>query len=692
MQTSYAFISVYKQRIAALDRAIQSASRQHQQNQQQQRGHRNTGAQGPIVEHRKLVSRLRQFLAEEEKFWAQLVVRMRRSYGLDEAQAVLTALDIIPSEEPTPSHTGDTEAAPHNRNQHQFPPEDPAQPVTPTTPEERASRLVVTSKALVCLGDLARYRESFKDGGGRDSRRGGRRGRGGMPDTTKTRNFSRAQLCYEKARLLAPYDGNASHQLAILASYEKDIFSSLVHYYRALCLQQPYETAAENFGTVLNKALEQWRLRLRRERERGHTREPSAATAAAARADAFKDRVVVLHALWRLNIHKMDTLAPGQARMVADEFRTLVSDRILSPEVISRLVVLSEGALWKHRMLRDSNVSSKKPDTASQASSASSSSSNTAMEARIFTHLLSVHQVLLEVGLIESAEPPPTDAAEGDLAQHITAVFRRTLPALRIAGKWLRANFPYVISRYTSSSGTTSAVHADQTAGDAESAQDDATSNVAVSVRRFFEIYARFASALSRAFPPEKLPALKTFFEEDVEMRGFLPLHRLIGELPVATAALATESASGEIQKPVEEQVHPNVEQLMRIGDLLNDAKLITELEGSPLAIVAGRFVVHGALDISTATPTFSLQKNVPGSADSSVNPIPPASQQKLMDEIRNESLAIREGIRVEDDSLTENTSRTDDDPVGDAFRQVLGDEELGDEDEDEDEIVWNPR
>ena len=36
---------------------------------------------------------------------------------------------------------------------------------------------------------------------------------------------------------------------------------------------------------------------------------------------------------------------------------------------------------------------------------------------------------------------------------------------------------------------------------------------------------------------------------------------------------------------------------------------------------------------------------------------------------------------------MTERTSRTDDDPVGDAFRQVL-DADL----DDDDEIVWNPR
>jgi hypothetical protein len=44
-----------------------------------------------------------------------------------------------------------------------------------------------------------------------------------------------------------------------------------------------------------------------------------------------------------------------------------------------------------------------------------------------------------------------------------------------------------------------------------------------------------------------------------------------------------------------------------------------------------------------------------------------------------------------EDDTMTE-TSRTDDDPVGDAFRKVLDDSDIDMDEDQEDEIVWNPR
>ena len=88
MQTSYLFISSYKQHIGNLDRII---------NRQQQNGgsgnSNNNGGHGP-VEYRKLVQRFRQFLADEEKFWTKLVLRFRRSFALDEAHPALVKLGL----------------------------------------------------------------------------------------------------------------------------------------------------------------------------------------------------------------------------------------------------------------------------------------------------------------------------------------------------------------------------------------------------------------------------------------------------------------------------------------------------------------------------------------------------------------------------------------------------------------------
>ncbi len=296
MQTSYAIISVYKQRIAALDRILQTQPQQHHQH-----GH------GP-VEYRKLVQRFRQFLAEEEKFWAQVITRYQRSFALDEARPALLALEIIPA---TGSVDNDA-TSPNGRNHFQFPRADPDVSVVPTTPEQRESRLSILSKALVCLGDIARYREQYNEGGGRGkighdefprrgrNRRGGASGGESLP---RPRNYTKARQCYEQARLLVPHDGNPSHQLAILASYQKDSFESLAHYYRALCVRQPYDTAAENMGTVLTKALEQWKVRSKKEKDTGPPVDPSQVPKIVV-VTALKEKVVILHALWRLGLQK----------------------------------------------------------------------------------------------------------------------------------------------------------------------------------------------------------------------------------------------------------------------------------------------------------------------------------------------------------------------------------------------------
>ena len=315
MQTSYAFISSYKQRIAALDRAMQNNQRNQQQ---QQHGQPRQGNHG-VVEHRKLVQRFRQFLADEEKFWTQLVLRLRRLFDLTEAQPALVALSLLTdttdAAAPNPAEGTDArEAVMHGatgRNHYQFPTEDPTVSFVPKTPEERESRLAILSKALICLGDIARYRELYNESNGRPRAgqedavpgRRGRNRRGGGPDVPpRPRTYDKAQQCYEQARLLVPYEGNPSHQLAILASYQKDSFSSIIHYYRALCVSQPYDTAAENLGTVLSKALEMWRQRTRRERDKSTSAESQIPPRV--RVETFKEKVVVLHALWRVGMDK----------------------------------------------------------------------------------------------------------------------------------------------------------------------------------------------------------------------------------------------------------------------------------------------------------------------------------------------------------------------------------------------------
>ena len=310
MQTSYQFISHYKQSLATLERTLQSAPR-HQPPRQ--------GGHGP-VEYRKLMQRFRQFLADEEKFWTQFVVRYQRSFALHQARPVLSALNILALSDdanlPSLPDSGDSNGVStqnHGRNHFSFPPEES----TPAPdPAEHESRLGILSKAIVCLGDIARYRELYNEAGGRPkaghedgtvpARRGGRGRRGGIPgldSIPRARNYDKAIQCYEQARLLVPYEGNSSHQLAILAFYQGDMFSSLFHYYRALCVRQPYDTASENVKKILNKALDQ---QTKKTKDVSQTTIPeSGELPPRLRVEYLKENVVLLHALWRLGSDKL---------------------------------------------------------------------------------------------------------------------------------------------------------------------------------------------------------------------------------------------------------------------------------------------------------------------------------------------------------------------------------------------------
>ncbi|KAL0579931.1 hypothetical protein V5O48_002102 [Marasmius crinis-equi] len=682
METSHAFISSYKQRISHLDRTIQRQRQQGQQGANQTHPNQR-GGHGP-VEHRKLIQRFRQFLAEEEKFWAQFVVRFSKDFDLAEAHSTLLSLGIVTEELtikelPSRNEGGDGGAGasglPHNggRNHFQFPtvPEG-SESLVPQNDAQKESRMEILSKALTCLGDIARYREQYNEAGGRPragyedhsgpGKREARSKKGVLvPEIPRPRNYEKARHCYEQAKLLVPYEGNPSHQLAILASYQKDVFTSLVHYYRALCVRHPYESASDNIHTTLHKAIEQWKVKSKNDPA------PEAVHAMPKiRVDAFKDKMVVLHGLYRLGLEKDSSLTIKQAQEVFSEFYRLVSDRFLPEDFIIQVIVLSQAALWKYRMIRDSPKPSKNGDKHS-TTPATATLPSTVIEARLFTHVLSLHRALMEVGIEQLKEPVPI-GADGDLAQRIMVEFRRTLPALRIASKWLLANFKLVMQDPES-------LGAKNGKG-GKRAQHKTTGQISpssIETIEFWEKYAEFLRALSRAFPSNKLPDLTFALSEDIEMRGFLPLKGMLdaknGE--GMKERDGTSGSAGTIDEvPTEEkEVHPNVVQLMRIKDLLNDAKKIIDMENSPLTIYGNQFMLKGV--------------------EAQAQPVPISDPIHLSD-IEDDSDAILNPT-TDQDSVAGETSRTDDvdDPIREAFSHLDDEDE---EDEDEDEIVWNPR
>lgn len=289
MQTSYPFISSYKQRIATLDAKLFSPHPPKHRVSHQAGG-------GGHVEYRKTLARFRQFLAEEEKFYMLLLIRFRNQFDLVETQPALVQTEIIGL------NTSDSHKSDLGRNI--FPEQ---VDLFSLTSEQRSAKIAIFCKLLVCVGDIARYRERYNDGGNRPragheegftaprNNKGGKKA-GYEHNLARPRNYTRAKTIYEQARLLSPDDGNASHQLGILASYQKDSFGSMLHYYRALCVRQPYDTASDNLMTVLKKALEQ-HYTTKSETRKGI----DMPEVPKVRVDRLKGLIVVLHAQWYLD-------------------------------------------------------------------------------------------------------------------------------------------------------------------------------------------------------------------------------------------------------------------------------------------------------------------------------------------------------------------------------------------------------
>jgi hypothetical protein len=140
-------------------------------------------------------------------------------------------------------------------------------------------------KALISLGDLARYKEQYNERQGRPKagteevlpRWATKANRRAGETVPRPRNYARASACYTQARLLFPEGGQAFHQLAILSSYQSDTFAGILYYYRSLCVRIEGGVAKIIGADMVSEGDE----------------------APKAIVDHFKKDVVILHAIWR---------------------------------------------------------------------------------------------------------------------------------------------------------------------------------------------------------------------------------------------------------------------------------------------------------------------------------------------------------------------------------------------------------
>lgn len=210
-------------------------------------------------------------------------------------------------------------------------------------------------------------------------------------------------------------------------------------------------------------------------------------------------------------------------------------------------------------------------------------------------HILKLIRALLQVGIEQLQEAVSTtpelapELSSKALTGFITAPFRRMLPALHVASRWLRMHVDLFVK------------------GDVREEDVEGLGKV---VDEFWPVFADFSTRVSRIFPIDRLPKDDVTLEEDIELRGFLPFEKDQAERPQASRSPSKRDLS---------EVHPNDEHLMRIRDLQLDALYLVEIEvsvlyrtlrpqppglmipslqGTPLRFVDGKYIVQRSIRI----------------------------------------------------------------------------------------------
>uniref|UniRef100_W5MHE2 Telomerase-binding protein EST1A n=1 Tax=Lepisosteus oculatus TaxID=7918 RepID=W5MHE2_LEPOC len=91
--------------------------------------------------------------------------------------------------------------------------------------------LISAQRCMICLGDIARYREQAND----------------------TTNYGKARSWYLKAQQIAPKNGRPYNQLALLAVYTKRKLDAVYYYMRSLAASNPILTAKESLMSLFEE-------------------------------------------------------------------------------------------------------------------------------------------------------------------------------------------------------------------------------------------------------------------------------------------------------------------------------------------------------------------------------------------------------------------------------------------------------
>ncbi|OCF59789.1 hypothetical protein L486_02462 [Kwoniella mangroviensis CBS 10435] len=505
-QTSYLLISAYRNIISNIERS--SSSSQPQQGRRDRRSDNNFNSH----ELRKAITRFKQFLSSEESFYKSLISRIYNYHELQDLPGIASSL--LQVKIPLGNQFDD----------------DGHDEVEVGRGQEKKDKLSLIYKGLICLGDLERYKEQYNNGNAnqKPNRRGGPEER-----------FGEARKYYEVARCIQPDDGAAFNQLAVISTYTSDSFSTIYYYFRASAIRNAFKGIHGILYEYLGKATERWRVRRKEDKE-----EPSLESGNEVKK--WKEDMIVLVGI--LYLKAGFSFIPTLQPVLFDQMGSLLRSRQLSTENIVKTIIILIGL---HHHARN---------TAGIEQDAKLIQRSHEGEFRSLELLLGISQIIMKIACEEIEEVKSTiinqsalsvendndddneqEGQSDDLTVYISAILRRILPSLRIISKWIKMDLVYLCR------------------------QNQAHPSSTI-LKEFWITYKKLIDDLMEVFPISQLPSLPEPLEEDLDMKGFLPLQRGI-------TSENNESNSLESQG----DVHPNEEQLMRLADIQVDAKLIMQ-------------------------------------------------------------------------------------------------------------------
>jgi hypothetical protein len=191
LNTSHNIIQTFRQRLNALDKLAASGGNPRGGSNSKRRpdaaGDRGSSS---AAQRRKLLQSFRDFLAKEEAYWRDLLIRVVGVFDVEEARTPLRLLQL---------GVGDWEADSDFK----------------ASKEIHDQAVLLCHKVLICFGDIARYRELYAEGSKKAANvsspkpKGGKLAPAAIAQANEKRegSWAKAFEAYHQARLLVPDDG-----------------------------------------------------------------------------------------------------------------------------------------------------------------------------------------------------------------------------------------------------------------------------------------------------------------------------------------------------------------------------------------------------------------------------------------------------------------------------------------------------